>query len=253
MFLNNCQTISLKWLALVTMLIDHIGAVFSPYFPDLLILRCIGRFAFPAFAFLMVMNLTRRPLDNRRLLEYIVWLTGFGILAQYPFKMLFDTERLNVYFQFVGTILCVFAYERRNDSFRVIIISLGVVGIMLSSISDYGISGLIYSLVAYIFVKSAVATPRQYSHVFCFLLTVFALLCNDYFISYYWGTLLSPVFILSIVATMYFILSPNGLSAVKFSEKNSRQKPTRRQKIFFYAFYPVHLALLLEIDKLVIL
>ena len=238
MFLNNCQTTSLKWLALVTMLIDHIGAVFSPYFPNLLILRCIGRFAFLTFAFLMVMNLTRRPLDNRRLLEYIVWLTGFGILAQYPFKMLFDTERLNVYFQFIGTILCIFAYERRNDSFRVIIISLGVVGIMLSSISDYGISGLIYSLVAYIF---------------CFLLTVFALLCNDYFIGYYWGTLLSPVFILSIVATMYFILSPNGLSAVKFSEKNSRQKPTKGQKIFFYAFYPVHLALLLEIDKLVIL
>ena len=41
----------LKWIAIVTMVIDHVGAIL---FPQNEILRIIGRLAFPIFAFLLV-------------------------------------------------------------------------------------------------------------------------------------------------------------------------------------------------------
>ena len=40
----------LKWIAVITMVIDHIGAVL---FPGELILRIIGRLSFPIFCFLL--------------------------------------------------------------------------------------------------------------------------------------------------------------------------------------------------------
>ncbi len=46
----------LKWIAIITMIIDHIGAVLYPVsqYPDMAFLRIIGRIAFPIFAFLIV-------------------------------------------------------------------------------------------------------------------------------------------------------------------------------------------------------
>ena len=41
----------LKMIALVTMLTDHIGAIF---YPDMIALRVIGRIAFPIYCFLLV-------------------------------------------------------------------------------------------------------------------------------------------------------------------------------------------------------
>ena len=41
----------LKIIALVTMIIDHIGAIF---YPDLVFLRIIGRIAFVLYAFMLV-------------------------------------------------------------------------------------------------------------------------------------------------------------------------------------------------------
>ena len=42
---------TLKMIAIITMLIDHVGHVI---FPEIAILRIIGRFSFPIFCFLLV-------------------------------------------------------------------------------------------------------------------------------------------------------------------------------------------------------
>ena len=44
-FINNSN---LKLIAVFLMIIDHIGAVL---FPNIILLRCIGRLSFPIFAF----------------------------------------------------------------------------------------------------------------------------------------------------------------------------------------------------------
>ncbi|MFH0897541.1 MAG: TraX family protein [Candidatus Bathyarchaeota archaeon] len=43
----------LKWIAIISMTIDHLGAII---YPDYLLLRVIGRLAFPIFSYLLVLG-----------------------------------------------------------------------------------------------------------------------------------------------------------------------------------------------------
>ena len=68
----------LKFIALVVMLIDHIGAKLLPQF---FILRIIGRLSFPIFAYLVAVGAKRtRDLDI-----YISRMLIFALISQIPF------------------------------------------------------------------------------------------------------------------------------------------------------------------------
>jgi hypothetical protein len=75
----------LKLLACITMLIDHLGAVF---FPDAQILRIIGRLSYPLYAFLLAegIHYTRSPL------KYGLRLLLVAIVTEYPYDLLFRGE-----------------------------------------------------------------------------------------------------------------------------------------------------------------
>lgn len=68
---------SLRNLAMLLMLIDHIGLVF---FPDILLFRYIGRLAFPIFAFLIVEGYCH----TRNLRNYLLRLLGLAIITDLP-------------------------------------------------------------------------------------------------------------------------------------------------------------------------
>jgi hypothetical protein len=85
----------LKWIAMVTMMLDHIGAVFNLYLylgtplePILYTayagwLRWVGRLSFPIFAFLLA-----RGCDKTRSLgRYALRLAIFGFLSQVPYTL----------------------------------------------------------------------------------------------------------------------------------------------------------------------
>ena len=84
----------LKIIAIVTMVIDHVGHIL---YPDLLFLQMIGRLAFPIFAYLIVLGVesTKKPV------KYMVTLLVFAIISQVPYYLAFDIqpfERLNILF-----------------------------------------------------------------------------------------------------------------------------------------------------------
>ena len=72
----------LKLIACITMLIDHVGAVF---FPNLRWLRIIGRLAFPIYCFLLAEGIRRTRNPSRYLLRLFIGI----LLAELPFDYLF--------------------------------------------------------------------------------------------------------------------------------------------------------------------
>jgi len=67
----------LEWIAMLTMLVDHLGFTFFSEFP---ILRSIGRIAFPLYCFFIVLGMERTR--NRK--RYFKRLFFIEILSQVP-------------------------------------------------------------------------------------------------------------------------------------------------------------------------
>jgi len=106
-FMNDNKKISadlLKWIALITMFLDHIGAGILEvcYMPDLyevdIVIRSIGRIAFPIYCFLLVEGYKY----TRSRFKYAVNLLIFALISELPFDMLFrggiSMDYQNVYF-----------------------------------------------------------------------------------------------------------------------------------------------------------
>ena len=70
----------LKWIALATMTIDHMGAILLPEFE---VLRIIGRLSFPLFAYLLVLG--HKSTGNVR--AYFARLFLFAFISQIPFYL----------------------------------------------------------------------------------------------------------------------------------------------------------------------
>ena len=76
----------LKWLALLSMLLDHLRHVW----PSLYGLYIPGRLAFPLFCLAIAANLARPQAAARAAvpLAYLGWLLGFALLAEWPYRLL---------------------------------------------------------------------------------------------------------------------------------------------------------------------
>ena len=134
---------SLRLLALLSMLCDHVAILFllgSPfYFP----LRMFGRLAFPIFAFLAVEGF--RHTSN--FWRYIIRLFLVAVVAQIPYMVCFpDAFRLNVVFQLVAGLLFLWLMEHPLSPMRFLCVLVGI-GI-LSMASEYGLLA-IFLMVAY--------------------------------------------------------------------------------------------------------
>ena len=134
---------SLRMIAFVTMLIDHIAAVFlvgSPfYFP----LRMIGRLAFPIFAFLTVQGY----FCTRNFPRYMLRLVVTAVISQIPYMVAFpEAHRLNVIFGLIAGLWFLWLLDHETTPLR-FLGSLVAVGV-LSLASEYSLLGL-FLMVAY--------------------------------------------------------------------------------------------------------
>lgn len=107
---------TLKIIALVTMLIDHIGAIF---FPDQMLWRTIGRIAFPIFTWQLVEGFVHT--SSR--LHYAMRLFLFACISQAPYMFLNPSItmyplHINIMFQLFSGILLLAAVEQAGISAR---------------------------------------------------------------------------------------------------------------------------------------
>lgn len=173
---------TLKVIALVTMLIDHIGAIF---FPGEMLWRTIGRVAFPIFSW----QLAEGFIHTSSRSKYALRLFLFGCVSQAPYMFLnpdisMAPLHINIMFQlFTGVLLLaaaeagVKAFRRsREKAFPNIILSLFwlTVCCILVIVPDllnawnpdfrfsYGTYGQLMFLIFYFFRSSAAKTVLAY-------------------------------------------------------------------------------------------
>src|SRR5258706_14601073 len=115
------SSFQIKLLAIIFMLIDHIGLYF---FPQIILLRAIGRLSFPLFAWLIASGAIHTSSIN----FYLKRLFIFGCISQIPFILVnrfFNPNfwELNIFFTlFLGLLAIKFLKEKRNNSVSILIV-----------------------------------------------------------------------------------------------------------------------------------
>lgn len=146
----------MQWIAMITMLIDHIGAIF---YPDQLIYRLIGRIAFPIYVFLSMLGYQRTSNFKR----YFIRLITLALVSQLPFQLAFDTNHINA----IGTLTVSVAVLKCIDIFKQKYILNGIIiliaAILLQYLNfDYGAYGLLLMLIYRFFIhKPAIVLLAQ--------------------------------------------------------------------------------------------
>lgn len=228
----------LKWIALCTMFIDHIGAIllengllpkiasavlagnsFDFITTDYLFwsntnfaLRLIGRLAFPIYCFL----LTEGFLHTKDVKKYVLRLGLFALLSEVPFDLAlygkpFDFQMQNVFFTLLIGLLVLWGMQYtqnrfpKHGYFPYILVFLGMFAAYILQ-SDYDAFGILLIVLLYIL--------RESKRHQCF----FGAIC----------TLWEYTAALAFLPIWFY----NG--------ERGKQLP----KYFFYLFYPAHLLLL---------
>ncbi len=199
---------TLKWIAMASMLIDHMGAIL---FPQYIQLRIVGRLAFPIYCFL----LAEGAVHTSNIRKYELRLLLFACLSEAPFDMAFwgglTLEHQNVFFTlFLGAVVIeqFKAHEERWFGIGAFLLACPLAEYMNT---DYGAKGVLFILCFYLF--------RQFAFV------------------------KQAVF-----ASLNYALAQGGVqvyacfAAFPMLLYNGRRGP--RMKYFFYVFYPAHLLIL---------
>ena len=100
---------ALKLLAAALMLIDHVGAILLP---EMVILRCIGRLAFPIFAFFIAEGYAHTRSFGKYLLRMAIWAAVSEIPFNLEFGHFFVPGRQNVLLTFCLALLTLRGLDR---------------------------------------------------------------------------------------------------------------------------------------------
>ena len=154
----------LKWIAMISMVIDHTGYVFfqaSPYYE---LFRIIGRISFPLYCYLLVEGF----FHTSNLKKYWIRMGILAISSQLPFYLI-GGKGLNVVFTlFLGlTALIFFKYEK-----TIPILLCMIVAIFLHT--DYSCMGVLLIIIFYLaywqkhkYLYYAAATGLTLNNIWC--------------------------------------------------------------------------------------
>lgn len=217
---------TLKVIACVTMLLDHIGAIFVSGYT----LRIIGRIAFPIFCFLMAEGAyyTKNPK------KYALRLVIGALLSEIPFDLAFrrglTLQTQSVMLTLLLGFLAVEAIQKTDNG--LIKLTITAIGFLLGQLfkTDYGGYGVLLIIL--------LSQTRGQWWLQTVLVAAVAWMMNSVKI---------PVFGMKVPIEMFALLAmvPIGLYSGRKSSNN------KAVQWAFYLFYPVHLTVLVVIRYLI--
>ena len=205
---------SLKWLAIATMTIDHVGVVL---YPENIVLRYIGRLSFPLIAYLLMLGLE----STRNAKNYLTRLLLFALISQVPFYLargVLPWEYLNIFFTLSLGVLFIYFFERNNYIFLIPLVASAVLPL---DFDGYGIAtiGCFYAL----------RKNKRIGIVLFILLNLFIFFDL-------------PYQSLALLALPLILLHNDGRFPLNKISVKTDYPPWR--KYFFYIYYPLHLLVL---------
>jgi hypothetical protein len=205
----------LKWIAIITMTVDHVGAVL---YPELTVLRIVGRLSFPLFAYLLILGME----STRNVRNYFIRLFLFSFISQVPFFLALGFEPFgyfNIFFTLSLGLLFIYFFKKNSP--------IALVPVLVSFVLpfDYGIYGI-----AMIGCMQILKEDTRFGAVAFLLLNVLFLVP--------WN-----IQLLSLLALPLIILHKNGSLMIRRKVDEKVAYPWWR-KYFFYIYYPLHLTLL---------
>ena len=94
----------IELVAVVSMIIDHVGFVF---FPEMIIFQIIGRLSFPLYAYLIALGYSR----TKNSIIYFFRVLVLAIVSQWFFNYLISPIKLNVCFTLSFSIISLIVFE----------------------------------------------------------------------------------------------------------------------------------------------
>ena len=231
---GNTDTSLLKIIALVFMIIDHVGVAFLPNIPEL---RILGRIAMPLYAWCLVVGSEY----THNVLKYAFRLFVVGVISQplYIIVLGHSWTQPNILFLFCLGVLAIAGIQKKWNYSQFWAPALCLI-IALSIDVDYGWRGLLFILFLYVcryskaslaaaFLASAAVWGIYSSTVTSFFGLQFAFLNNNMF---------SPILrLLFKLQSMMWMALP--LILIQTHSK------VRMPKWLGYGMYPLHLLVLL--------
>ena len=213
---------ALKIIAMISMLIDHIGYYL---FPRVLVLRAIGRIAFPIFAFMIAEGCAHTR--NRK--RYFWMIAGLGGFCQVFTLLLKHSLHLNVLITFscsISIVYCIDAWIRAERKRTRILSSIALAVIVFATIvfprlfPQYGYT-FEYDFLGILLPVALYYLPKKSYRLIYLAATIVAMILQ-------WGVWVRPF----------------GLLAIPLLALYSGKRGKAQLKYLFYIFYPVHLAVL---------
>lgn len=223
--MKSMSSSDLKLFACATMLADHVGTIF---FPEQLAWRVVGRLTLPIFAFLITEGY-RHTKDVRR---YLVRLFFIGLISQPVYQFAFTGGKfaiLNIFATLFLGLLALTIYDRLANKLHGISVILLIALLAELLRADYGAYGvlLIFSFHAFdirTHVRQLVISQTALAALF---------VAGNIWLSWTSSHIIPWSFLTQLAA-------PLALPLI-YAYRGDRG---RKLRVFFYAFYPVHVFIL---------
>ena len=218
------SSFSLKIIALISMLCDHIGLAFLN---SNLFLKIIGRISFPIFAF----QISEGYKYTKNINKYFLRLLCFAIISQIPFMFFFSSInqpifKLNIFFTLILGLLSITFYETIKNKYSNKILSIIPVlfFVTLSQIlnCDYGWFGVTIIFLFHIFKENKLMMN----------ISILIVIIMKYLINY-----------IQVPHIYQLYLMIGTASSLLFINLYNNKKG-KNIKYLLYIFYPLHLIIL---------